>query len=128
MSMKSLIEQAAMDVGKDVIPSEAGTNPDNFGIDITSIIEVVMGIIQKIMEMCPQSNSNVAAAFKSPTLRQRAALRLQVRDACEFCNPGFRRFADPIYNSLLARGSQLSDEQARDLIAEARGGSVYSII
>lgn len=124
----SKIEAAATLVGLDLVPSEKDKEPESFGIDISAIITIVMGLIQQLLENCPESAATTAAAFKKPTLRQRAALRLRVYDACEFCNPSVRRLSESMYQSLLSRGSKLTDEEARGLVEEARGGSAYSII
>lgn len=121
----TLMEQASLAVASDVLqlPVEPTVAADGtYGIDITAILEIVMTVIKTLMENCPQSNANAARSLKKPNLLQRVALMSACKNHCDSCAVHFQKgLAGDMQRSMLKRAAAMSDEQALQLVQEARG-------
>ena len=109
----SMLEKCARAIATDVTP---GLQEGERGLDPMTIITLIMGVIQAIIQACPKAPKEIRESFKRPTLRQRTFALLEVRKSCE-CS-GRLRDAMAINRSLLARASSLPDPDADALIGE----------
>lgn len=115
----SALERQAELVAADVLP-DAIVEGDR-GMDLVTIITMVISIFQTIIQNCPLSPLAQAKALRGPSVRQKAALLKTVKDHCDCCTNG--RHTNAIYRSMLARGSILSDADAAALVEEGSDDS-----
>ena len=111
----SILEKLADEVARDVMPEPQALGEK--GIDFVTIITLIISIVQTIIQNCPQPPTQVAASFKKPTFRQRAALLKITKENCDCCGVG--RQAGRIHQSILAKAGSLTDVDALAVIKEA---------
>ena len=111
----SALEAHAEAVARDVAPDEPREGERSAGF--LEIITLIIGIFSTLMQNCPQTPQAKAAAVRKPNLRQRAALLKTAMATCQCC--GKASLAGPVYRSMLARGSGLSDTDAAALVSES---------
>lgn len=118
----TMLEQCGNEVALDLMPHMAGVDEDLRGIDFKTILDIVMTVIQTLMENCPQSSDKLAKSFKAPGPLQRVALLKACKDHCDCCgNPSTHKLAGAMQRSMLARAAMMSEDQALQLINEAKG-------
>lgn len=115
MPSMSAVEARAEEVAYEVLPdtSRAGER----GVDFITIVTLVIGIFQTIIQNCPLPASGIRSSLRRPTLRQRAYLLNQVKSTCDCCN--MSRYTNKIYQTMLAHGSSLKEVDAEALVKEA---------
>lgn len=120
----SIIEKMATQVAKDtvgneVLAEEEAGEGDERGSIWTTLIPIIITIVQSLLQNCPLPEAEVKKAFKRPHRRQRAAVLKQVMETCQCCGVA-PRYIGRMQNSLLVSASAISDVDASALINEAR--------
>lgn len=118
--MPSSLEKHAEAVARDVFPDEP-VNGELSGSFIDTIV-AIMAIVSQVMELCPQSAAQKAAAIRVPTPRQKVAVFLATQKVGRAFGLPPSRTAS-IYRYLVARGAMLSDAEAVELVTETEDTS-----
>ena len=94
---------------------------DEFGVDWTSLIELVMQIVSSLMENCSARDSKVVQAIKKPGLFQRARFKAQVHGHCQSCYTyRWRDQSGNIAEAMLKKAAEMSDAELAAVVFESR--------
>ena len=107
----SILEREAEKVARDV---EGEPVPGERGLGLTDIIEIVIAMLQTLVQKCPQPAPQIAESLRKPSIGQRAVLRKQCHEMVE--EPAKAR---KVFRSMVNRGAQLSEVDARAVVREA---------
>lgn len=112
--MHKTLEDFSIEVANDVggEPAEAGGQ----------IIQMIMQLIMSLLGSCPTATDKaIAAKIKSPTIRDKARVRMAASEAAGYSFLGrFRQRSWAISEALITRGRELPDEDAISIIQDAR--------
>ena len=111
--MSSKLEEHATAVATDVL----GSGDPNNAI-WTILIPIIIQVITGLLEGCaPRTDEEKAAAMRSPTLRQKAALFRELRGSCSSADIG--RLTGRTFRAMARRGELLSDDEAIAVVRES---------
>lgn len=127
MASRSILEEKATEVAKEMEPSMANSDPKKYGISFIAIIQIVMTILQTVVQNCPASAKEIAKSVKKPSIRQQAALLKECRNGCECCTPelNMRTRAYQMSESIKKVAAQMEDDELEQLVDEVRNTNMF---
>ncbi len=120
------LEAIARDIADELLGTSDTTEAGERGLDIKTLIEVLLPIVIDLFGNCKQSRSGLIASIRRPALRQRSYARSVVISHCAGCgNARLRTMSGAIVDALCRKGESLDEATLKAVIEEALDPAAY---
>ncbi len=122
----SALEEFCRDLADDILGTHDKTPSGERGFDWKSLVEILIPIVTQLLVNCPLSRSELLAAIRRPSLKQRSYAKSVCRDNCRGANrPRLRDLWGSISDRLAFRAEKLDEPTLNAVVDEALSPESY---